>query len=207
VHAKGRTVGFADGSELDVDAVIWATGYRPDHSWIRLPVHDESGRLQHRRGVSAVSGLYFVGLSWQHTRGSALIGFVTDDAQFIAAQVAANAGHGGIAQDNEPATAAARGRNLDEARPRHQRPHVRQPPSRLPRGPKRGRPRDDRGIEREDDMVDVNRLTTPANPVNELDSDYPMQQRFPGRWMAHCHIAEPHESGILFSFDVEPAQI
>ena len=134
------------------------------------------------------------------------------------------------------------------------------------------------GIEWEDDMVEVNRLTTPANMrwklvdretgavnhgidwrftvgdrvklrlVNELDSDHPMHHPFhvhgagrfvvlardgvpeanlvwkdtvlvrtgetvdilldvtnPGRWMAHCHIAEHHESGMMFSFNVEPA--
>jgi FtsP/CotA-like multicopper oxidase with cupredoxin domain len=134
------------------------------------------------------------------------------------------------------------------------------------------------GIEWEDDMVDVNRLTTPANMrwnlvdratravnqeidwqfrvgdmvklrlVNELESDHPMHHPFhihgagrfvvlardgaekenlvwkdtvlvrtgetvdilldvtnPGRWMAHCHIAEHHESGMMFSFDVLPA--
>jgi FtsP/CotA-like multicopper oxidase with cupredoxin domain len=134
------------------------------------------------------------------------------------------------------------------------------------------------GIEWEDDMVDVNRLTTPANMrwnlvdretaavnreidwtfrvgdtvklrlVNEMDSDHPMHHPFhihgagrflvltrdgspeenlvwkdtvlvrtgetvdllldvtnPGRWMAHCHIAEHHESGMMFSFDVAPA--
>jgi putative flavoprotein involved in K+ transport len=74
VAASGRTVSFADGSELDVDAVIWATGYRPDHSWIKLPVVDADGRLLHRRGVTDIPGLYFLGLSWQHTRGSALPG-------------------------------------------------------------------------------------------------------------------------------------
>ena len=42
VAASGRTVSFADGSELEVDAVIWATGYRPDHSWIKLPVTDQT---------------------------------------------------------------------------------------------------------------------------------------------------------------------
>jgi putative flavoprotein involved in K+ transport len=87
VGADGRIVRFADGSELDVDAVIWATGYRPDHSWIDLPVHDDDGRVRHRRGVSSVPGLYFLGLSWQHTRGSALLGFVADDAAFIAGQI------------------------------------------------------------------------------------------------------------------------
>ena len=74
---------------LEVDAVIWATGYRPDYSWIELPVVDEAGRLRHRRGVTDVPGLYFLGLSWQHTRGSALIGWVKDDAEFIAARIEA----------------------------------------------------------------------------------------------------------------------
>jgi FtsP/CotA-like multicopper oxidase with cupredoxin domain len=133
------------------------------------------------------------------------------------------------------------------------------------------------GIEWEDDMVEVNRMTTPANMrwklvdretgaenaqidwtfrvgdrvklrlVNEMDSDHPMPHPFhvhgagrflvlarddavepnlvwkdtvlvrtgetvdillevtnPGRWMAHCHIAEHHESGMMFSFNVEP---
>jgi putative flavoprotein involved in K+ transport len=87
VRAASRTVGFADDSELEIDAVIWATGYRPDHSWIELPVTGDDGRLLHRRGVSEVPGLYFLGLSWQHTRGSALLGFVADDAAFIAGQI------------------------------------------------------------------------------------------------------------------------
>jgi FtsP/CotA-like multicopper oxidase with cupredoxin domain len=134
------------------------------------------------------------------------------------------------------------------------------------------------GIEWEDDMLELNRRTTPANMrwmlvdretgaanhaiawrftvgdrvklrlVNEMDSDHPMHHPFhvhgagrfvvlardgvpeanyvwkdtvlvrtgetvdilldvtnPGRWMAHCHIAEHHESGMMFSFDVAPA--
>ena len=89
VDAEGRTVRFEDGSELEVDAVIWATGYRPDYSWIDLPVFDPDGRLRHRRGVTDVPGLYFLGLTWQHTRGSALIGWVKNDAEFIAEQIAA----------------------------------------------------------------------------------------------------------------------
>ena len=88
VDADGRTVRFEDGSELEVDAVIWATGYRPDYSWIKLPIFDEDGRLRHRRGVTDVPGLYFLGLTWQHTRGSALIGWVKDDAEFIAERIA-----------------------------------------------------------------------------------------------------------------------
>jgi putative flavoprotein involved in K+ transport len=88
VDASGRTVRFEDGSELEVDAVLWATGYRPDYSWIHLPVFDQQGRLRHRRGVADIPGLYFLGLTWQHTRGSALIGWVKEDAEFIAAKIA-----------------------------------------------------------------------------------------------------------------------
>jgi putative flavoprotein involved in K+ transport len=87
--ADRGTVRFEDGSELALDAVIWATGYRPDYSWIRLPVFDD-GRLRHRRGVTEVPGLLFLGLTWQYTRGSALIGWVRDDAEFIAERIAAD---------------------------------------------------------------------------------------------------------------------
>ncbi len=90
VGAAGRAVSFADGSELDVDAVIWATGYRSDYSWIEPPVLGPDGRVRHTRGVTDVLGLYFLGLTWQHTRGSALIGFVKDDAEFVAGQIAAS---------------------------------------------------------------------------------------------------------------------
>jgi putative flavoprotein involved in K+ transport len=88
VDAEGQRVRFEDGSELEVDAVIWATGYRPDHSWIKLPIFDEDGRLRHRRGATEVPGLYLLGLTWQQTRGSALIGFIKDDAEFIAEKIA-----------------------------------------------------------------------------------------------------------------------
>jgi putative flavoprotein involved in K+ transport len=89
VDASGRGVRFADGSQLQVDAVIWATGYRPDYSWIHLPVLEPDGRLRHKRGVTEVPSLYFLGLTWQHTRGSALLGWVKEDAEYIAAQIEA----------------------------------------------------------------------------------------------------------------------
>jgi putative flavoprotein involved in K+ transport len=87
VSAAGDRVTFADGSELRVDAVIWATGYRPDHSWVNVPGVLRDGRVAHHRGVTDVPGLYFLGLTWQHTRGSALLGWVKDDAEYLATQI------------------------------------------------------------------------------------------------------------------------
>jgi putative flavoprotein involved in K+ transport len=88
VDAEGRTVRFADGGTLEVGTVVWATGFRPDYSWIRIPGVVDDGRVVHHRGVSDVPGLYFLGLSWQHTRGSALLGFVNDDAAHLADRIA-----------------------------------------------------------------------------------------------------------------------
>jgi putative flavoprotein involved in K+ transport len=89
--AEGRTVRFADGSSLDAGIVIWATGYRPDYSWIHIPGVTRDGQVIHWRGVTEVPGLYFLGLTWQHTRGSALLGFVHDDAAYLARLITSRA--------------------------------------------------------------------------------------------------------------------
>jgi putative flavoprotein involved in K+ transport len=81
----GRRAVFEDGREQAVYAIIWATGYRPDFSWIHIEaIKGERGGIAHKRGVTSMPGLFFLGLPWQHTRGSALIGFVKEDAAFIA---------------------------------------------------------------------------------------------------------------------------
>jgi putative flavoprotein involved in K+ transport len=90
VDSDGRTVRFADGATMQVDAVIWATGFRPDYTWIHIPDLVEDGRVTHRRGVTDVPGLYFLGLSWQHTRGSALLGFLNDDATYLADRISSH---------------------------------------------------------------------------------------------------------------------
>ena len=91
VDAEGRTIRFADHRLLeDVGVVVWATGYRPDYGWIHLPGVVREGQVVHRRGVTEVPGLYFLGLSWQHTRGSALLGFVHEDAAFLADRIQAH---------------------------------------------------------------------------------------------------------------------
>jgi putative flavoprotein involved in K+ transport len=96
IHLRGRTVDvsgpdvtFSDGARLHPTAVVWATGFGLDHSWIDAPVFDASGRLVHERGVTASPGLYFLGLPWQHTRGSALLGWVKDDAEYLARRISA----------------------------------------------------------------------------------------------------------------------
>jgi putative flavoprotein involved in K+ transport len=93
--AEGRTVRFADGSSLDAGIVIWTTGYRQDYSWIHIPGVIGNGHAVHRRGVTDVPGLYFLGLPWQHSRGSALLGFVRQDAAYLADHITNRAPTGG----------------------------------------------------------------------------------------------------------------
>jgi putative flavoprotein involved in K+ transport len=82
--ADGRRVTFADGTGLEVATVIWATGFGLDHAWIDAPIFDADGAVSHERGVTRSPGLVFLGLPWQHTRGSALLGWVKDDAAYLA---------------------------------------------------------------------------------------------------------------------------
>jgi putative flavoprotein involved in K+ transport len=85
---SGSEITFSDGSRVAPRAVIWATGFELDHSWVHLPVFDDRGRLVHRRGVPSSPGFHFLGLTWQHTRGSALLGWVKDDAEYVAGRIA-----------------------------------------------------------------------------------------------------------------------
>jgi putative flavoprotein involved in K+ transport len=92
----GRRVTFADATHAEYDAVVWATGSTTNDSWIDVPdATDERGRLRQSRGITPSPGLYTLGRSWQHTRGSALLGWVGNDAAFLADQIAARARPGG----------------------------------------------------------------------------------------------------------------
>jgi putative flavoprotein involved in K+ transport len=85
-----RGIRFADGTHAEYDAVVWATGFTMDDSWIDVPdATDERGRLRQTRGVTPSPGLYTLGRTWQHTRGSALLGWVGADAAFLAEQITA----------------------------------------------------------------------------------------------------------------------
>jgi putative flavoprotein involved in K+ transport len=71
-----------------VGAVIWANGFRPDHSWIEGVEIDAQGWPVQERGASSVPGLYFVGLHYLHKRKSALLLGVGEDAEHVAATLA-----------------------------------------------------------------------------------------------------------------------
>jgi putative flavoprotein involved in K+ transport len=79
-----------DPRELDlgsISTVIWATGYHADYGWIELPAFDGKGYPGHERGVTAVEGLYFLGLPWLYTWGSGRFSGVAQDARFLAEKI------------------------------------------------------------------------------------------------------------------------
>jgi putative flavoprotein involved in K+ transport len=70
--------------EANVSAVIWATGFTADFSWIHLPVLSAEGRPIYQRGISPVRGLYFIGFPWLNSRKSGIIYGIGEDARSIA---------------------------------------------------------------------------------------------------------------------------
>ena len=79
------TVGLDDGA---VRTVIWATGYRPDYSWLDVPVLDRKGRLQHDGGVVDAPGMYVLGLPMMRRRKSSFIHGIEDDARDLTTHLA-----------------------------------------------------------------------------------------------------------------------
>ncbi|NOJ42316.1 NAD(P)-binding domain-containing protein [Bradyrhizobium australiense] len=67
-----------------ISSIIWATGYGVDFGWIDIPVLDARGEAVHRNGISAVSGLYFLGLQWLSKMNSSFLSGVGDDAVVLA---------------------------------------------------------------------------------------------------------------------------
>jgi putative flavoprotein involved in K+ transport len=71
-----------------IGAVIWATGFEADWSFVDLPAFDGRGHPVHRRGVTPVPGLYVLGLPWLHTWGSGRFSAVGRDAAYVVDHVA-----------------------------------------------------------------------------------------------------------------------
>jgi putative flavoprotein involved in K+ transport len=99
VRRAGRVISALDGCPIleggqcaDVSSIIWATGFRPDFSWIDANVFGDDGFPIHRRGVTSLPGLYFMGLRFQHRLDSSLIGGAGRDAEFLAESIAARYG-------------------------------------------------------------------------------------------------------------------
>jgi putative flavoprotein involved in K+ transport len=99
---------LADGRALEVENVVWCTGFRHEHSWIDVPAFDEDGEPLHERGVvPSAPGLYFVGLVFQYAVTSDVIPGVGRDAAYVAAHLAR------AARAGRPATAPSAERALE----------------------------------------------------------------------------------------------
>ncbi|QED49430.1 flavin-containing monooxygenase [Cytobacillus dafuensis] len=91
VHLHARTititdkkVEFENNQKLEVQNIIWATGFKADYSWIQIEgILNENGQPIHTRGITNKKGFYFLGLPWLHKRGSSLLLGVGNDAEFL----------------------------------------------------------------------------------------------------------------------------
>ena len=75
------SVDLADGT---IRSIVWATGFRPDYSWLDVPVFDHKGKLKHDGGVVDAPGLYAMGLTFMRRRKSSFIHGAEDDANDLA---------------------------------------------------------------------------------------------------------------------------
>ena len=77
----------------EIAAIVWATGFRPDYSWLEVPVLDRKGRLRHDGGVvTGAPGLYAIGLNLLRRRKSSFIHGAEDDARELTEHLAAHIG-------------------------------------------------------------------------------------------------------------------
>jgi putative flavoprotein involved in K+ transport len=72
----------------EIRTIVWATGYRPDYSWLHVPVFDRKGRIRHDGGVVDSPGMYLMGAQFMRRRKSALIDGAGDDARDLSAHLA-----------------------------------------------------------------------------------------------------------------------
>jgi putative flavoprotein involved in K+ transport len=73
----------------DIETIIWATGYRPDYSWLNAPVFDRRGNLNHDGGVVSAPGIYALGLPFMRRRKSSFMHGAEDDVVYIADHLSA----------------------------------------------------------------------------------------------------------------------
>ncbi|MBW7885264.1 MAG: FAD-dependent oxidoreductase, partial [Caldilineaceae bacterium] len=84
---SAETITELDLKATGIGTVIWAMGYTWDFNLVKLPVLDADGYPVQQRGVTQYPGLYFLGLHWLHTRKSALLLGVGEDAAYVAEHI------------------------------------------------------------------------------------------------------------------------
>ena len=74
-----------------ISAIVWASGFRCNFDWVKLPIVDQGGEPVHRRGVTQCPGIYFLGLRWLYKRKSAFLlrASGAEDATYLAEQIVA----------------------------------------------------------------------------------------------------------------------
>ena len=82
-----------DLAAAGITSIIWATGFAVDYGWLQVDALDENGKPNHRRGISAEPGVYFLGLPWLSRRGSTFIWGVWHDAKYLADHIAIQRGY------------------------------------------------------------------------------------------------------------------
>jgi putative flavoprotein involved in K+ transport len=87
-HAPAASPLQIDLTNGEIRSVVWATGFRPDYSWLQVPVLDRKGHLQHEGGVVTSPGLYAIGLPVLRRRKSTFIHGAEDDARDLVAHLA-----------------------------------------------------------------------------------------------------------------------
>jgi|SRR5579871_2597798 len=73
----------------EIRTILWATGYRPEYSWLKVPVLDRKGRMRHDGGITSLPGLYVMGLQFLRQRKSAFIDGAADDSRDLSAHLVA----------------------------------------------------------------------------------------------------------------------
>ncbi|GAA4857918.1 NAD(P)/FAD-dependent oxidoreductase [Saccharopolyspora rosea] len=81
-----------DPRRSGIRSIVWATGFRPDTSWLDVPVRDRNGRIRHDGGVTAWPGLYLLGMPFLRRRKSTLIDGAAADARELAGHLAGHLG-------------------------------------------------------------------------------------------------------------------
>ena len=88
LDADKKSITFEKQKVTDIKNIVWATGFKPNFNWIENIELDENHYPKNYRGVSDTEGLYFIGLPWLYTRGSATLGGVKKDAKYLCNYIA-----------------------------------------------------------------------------------------------------------------------